>query len=69
MTTWTIVDDLSRGVDDRGEILNFYNPGEFHMGCLRPCDPHQKFWTLSKVSKITNEVNYDKQEKTYYPFS
>lgn len=32
-----IVDDLSRGVDDRGEILNFYNPGEFHMGCLRPC--------------------------------
>lgn len=32
-----IVDDLTRGVDDRGEILNFYNPGEFHMGCLRPC--------------------------------
>lgn len=32
-----IVDDLSRGVDDRAEILNFYNPGEFHMGCLRPC--------------------------------
>ncbi len=32
-----IVDDLSRGVDDRGEILSFYNPGEFHMGCLRPC--------------------------------
>ncbi|CAH7149638.1 thymidylate synthase [Vibrio alginolyticus] len=32
-----IVDDLSRGVDDRSEILNFYNPGEFHMACLRPC--------------------------------
>ncbi|NTS76440.1 thymidylate synthase [Catenovulum sp. SM1970] len=32
-----IVDDLTRGVDDRGEILTFYNPGEFHMGCLRPC--------------------------------
>ncbi len=32
-----IVDDLTRGVDDRGEILNFYNPGEFHMGGLRPC--------------------------------
>lgn len=32
-----IVDDLSRGVDDRGEILNFYNPGEFDRGCLRPC--------------------------------
>jgi len=32
-----IVDDLRRGLDDRGEILNFYNPGEFEMGCLRPC--------------------------------
>jgi len=32
-----IVDDLTNGVDDRGEILTFYNPGEFEMGCLRPC--------------------------------
>ncbi len=32
-----IVDDLKQGVDDRGEILTFYNPGEFHLGCLRPC--------------------------------
>jgi len=32
-----IVDDLTRGIDDRGEIMTFYNPGEFHMGCLRPC--------------------------------
>ncbi|MGR3960074.1 thymidylate synthase [Vibrio lentus] len=32
-----IIDNLSKGIDDRGEILNFYNPGEFHMGCLRPC--------------------------------
>ena len=32
-----IVDDLKNGIDDRGEILSFYNPGEFHMGCLRPC--------------------------------
>ncbi|MET1218295.1 MAG: thymidylate synthase [Glaciecola sp.] len=32
-----IVDDLKNGVDDRGEILTFYNPGEFDMGCLRPC--------------------------------
>jgi thymidylate synthase len=32
-----IVDNLSQGIDDRGEILTFYNPGEFDMGCLRPC--------------------------------
>ncbi|MDO7672016.1 MAG: thymidylate synthase, partial [OM182 bacterium] len=32
-----IVDDLNKGLDDRGEILTFYNPGEFDLGCLRPC--------------------------------
>jgi thymidylate synthase len=32
-----IVDDLSKGIDNRGEIFTFYHPGVFHMGCLRPC--------------------------------
>lgn len=32
-----IVDDLTRGVDNRGEVLTFYHPGAFHMACLRPC--------------------------------
>ena len=32
-----IYDDLKSGTDNRGEILSFYNPGEFDMGCLRPC--------------------------------
>ncbi|UJF19681.1 thymidylate synthase [Vibrio sp. SS-MA-C1-2] len=32
-----VYDDLKRGVDDRGEIITFYNPGEFELGCLRPC--------------------------------
>ncbi|MCB5162689.1 thymidylate synthase [Marinomonas algarum] len=32
-----IIDDLTRGVDNRGEILTFYHPGAFHMACLRPC--------------------------------
>jgi thymidylate synthase len=32
-----IVNDLQAGDDDRGEILTFYHPGVFHMGCLRPC--------------------------------
>ena len=32
-----IVDNLSRGIDDRGEILLFLNPGETEIGCLRPC--------------------------------
>ncbi|MBF0265926.1 MAG: thymidylate synthase [Gammaproteobacteria bacterium] len=32
-----IVDDLSKGIDNRGEILTFYHPGAFHLACLRPC--------------------------------
>lgn len=32
-----IVDNLSKGIDDRGEILTFLNPGEMDRGCLRPC--------------------------------
>lgn len=43
-----IVDDLSRGIDDRGEILTFYNPGEFEMGCLRPCMHTHHFSLLGK---------------------
>ncbi|QUM86655.1 MULTISPECIES: thymidylate synthase [unclassified Moritella] len=32
-----IIDDLSNGIDNRGEILTFFNPGAFELGCLRPC--------------------------------
>ena len=32
-----VYDNLKQGRDDRGEIVSFYNPGEFHLGCLRPC--------------------------------
>lgn len=32
-----IVNDLSNGIDNRGEIFTFYHPGVFDLGCLRPC--------------------------------
>lgn len=32
-----VIDDLSNGIDNRGEIITFWNPGAFHLGCLRPC--------------------------------
>lgn len=32
-----VYDDLRQGIDDRKEIVTFYNPGELHMGCLAPC--------------------------------
>jgi len=44
-----IVDNLSRGIDDRGEILSFYNPGEFEMGCLRPCMHTHTFSLLNEI--------------------
>ena len=49
-----IVNNLSRGVDDRGEILTFYNPGEFHLGCLRPCMHTHTFSLLGDQLFLTS---------------
>ena len=49
-----IVDDLSKGIDDRGEILTFYNPGEFHLGCLRPCMHTHTFSLLGDTLYLTS---------------
>ena len=49
-----IVDNLSRGIDDRGEIMTFYNPGEFHMGCLRPCMHTHNFSLLGDTLHLTS---------------
>jgi thymidylate synthase len=49
-----IVDHLCSGIDDRGEILSFYNPGEFHMGCLRPCMHTHTFSLLGETLYLTS---------------
>ncbi|WP_163132960.1 thymidylate synthase [Agarivorans sp. Alg241-V36] len=49
-----IVDDLSNGIDDRGEILSFYNPGEFHLGCLRPCMHTHTFSLVGDTLYLTS---------------
>ncbi|WP_192022328.1 thymidylate synthase [Shewanella sp. WPAGA9] len=49
-----IVDNLSKGVDDRGEIITFYNPGEFDMGCLRPCMHTHTFSLLGDTLHLTS---------------
>lgn len=41
-----VIDNLSNGIDDRGEIVTFYNPGEFDLGCLRPCMHTHQFSVL-----------------------
>jgi len=49
-----IYDNLRNGIDDRGEILTFYNPGEFHMGCLRPCMHTHTFSLLGGKLYLTS---------------
>ena len=41
-----VYDNLKAGKDDRGEIITFWNPGEFHLGCLRPCLHSYQFSVL-----------------------
>lgn len=49
-----VVDNLSQGIDDRGEIITFYNPGEFDMGCLRPCMHTHTFSLLGEHLYLTS---------------
>ena len=49
-----IVDNLAKGIDDRGEILTFYNPGEFDLGCLRPCMHTHTFSLLGDTLFLTS---------------
>ena len=49
-----LVDNLKNGIDDRGEILSFYNPGEFHLGCLRPCMHTHTFSLLGDDLYLTS---------------
>lgn len=41
-----VYNNLSQGIDDRGEIITYYNPGEFDLGCLRPCMHTHQFSIL-----------------------
>ncbi len=41
-----VYNNLKAGKDDRGEIITFWNPGMFHLGCLRPCMYEHQFSLL-----------------------
>ena len=49
-----VVDDLTNGIDDRGEIITFYNPGEFENGCLRPCMHTHTFSLVGDTLHLTS---------------
>lgn len=44
-----VYDDLKQGIDNRAEILTFWNPGEFHLGCLKACMHTHQFSLLDGV--------------------
>ncbi len=49
-----IVEDLSKGVDDRREIMTFHNPGERHLGCLDSCMHTHTFSLLGDTLYLTS---------------
>lgn len=44
-----VISDLKAGIDNRGEIVTFWNPSEFEYGCLRPCMHSHQFSLLDGV--------------------
>ena len=38
-----VYEHLKAGIDDRGEIISYWNPGMFSYGCLRPCMYEHQF--------------------------
>lgn len=49
-----VVNNLSKGIDDRGEIVTFYNPGEIDKGCLRPCMHTHTFSVVDETLYLTS---------------
>ncbi len=49
-----VVSNLAKGLDDRGEIMTFYNPGEFDLGCLRPCMHTHNFSLMGETLYLTS---------------
>ncbi|MFP3013579.1 MAG: thymidylate synthase [Arsenophonus sp. NC-QC1-MAG3] len=49
-----VISNLSIGIDDRAEIITFYNPGEFDLGCLRPCMHTHTFSLLDDTLYLTS---------------
>ncbi|AFK66625.1 thymidylate synthase [Colwellia phage 9A] len=50
-----IFNNLSNGIDDRGETLTFWKPEEFNQGCLRPCMRNHTFSILDGTLYLTSE--------------
>lgn len=50
-----VYENLKRGIDDRGEIITFWNPGLFELGALRPCMHTHTFSLLGDTLHLTSK--------------
>lgn len=51
---YKVYNNLKAGKDDRGEVLTFWNPGMFELGCLRPCMHTHTFSLLGDNLYLTS---------------
>lgn len=49
-----IYNNLKNGIDDRGEVMTFWNLGEFEQACLRPCMHTHTFSILGDTLHLTS---------------
>jgi thymidylate synthase len=49
-----IYNNLKNGIDDRGEVMTFWNLGEFEQSCLRPCMHTHTFSILGDTLYLTS---------------
>jgi len=50
-----VVNNLSQGIDDRGETITFWKPEVFDKGCLRPCMRTHTFSIVGDTLHLTSE--------------
>lgn len=49
-----VLDNLSKGIDDRGLVLNWWIPDTFDKGCLRPCVNQHQFTIVGNELHVTS---------------
>ena len=54
-----VIDDLSNGIDNRREIMTFYNPGELDRACLAPCMHTHTFSLMGEALYLTSYQRSD----------
>ena len=53
-TIQKVMNNLTNGIDDRGEIISFWNPAMFDKSCLRPCMYEHQFSILGDTLHLNS---------------